>query len=150
MTDARIVGIFAVKIPVTDLARSRRWYEEVFGLKVALEFPDDDGVVRGVSFDIPGVPGTMIALRENPEVARGIAGFDPVIYAVTDRAAVEAWAERLDELEIPHSPVIDATLGWLLVLHDPDGIEIHLYSRERHRIDQTGRRGYGRAVQASS
>jgi hypothetical protein len=96
------------------------------------------------------VPDTRIALRENPEVARGTAGFDPVIYAVTDRAAVEEWAARLDELGIPHSPVMDATLGWLLVFHDPDGIEIHLYTRERHGIDQTGRHGYGRPAQARS
>lgn len=147
MTEARLVGIAGVKIPVTNLTRSRAWYEEVFGLRAMLEFPDDNGVVRGVGYDVPGVPDTWIALRENPEVARGIAGFDPVIYAVEDRDAVEAWAARLDELGIPHSPVIDATLGWMLVFHDPDGIEIHLYSRERHGIDQTGRRGYGRPVQ---
>jgi catechol 2,3-dioxygenase-like lactoylglutathione lyase family enzyme len=150
MTDARILGIAGVKIPVTDLARSRAWYERVFGLRLVLEFPDEDGAVRGVGYDIPGVPDTRIALRENPDVARGIAGFDPVIYAVEDRAAVQAWAARLDELGIPHSPVIDATLGWMLVFHDPDGIEIHLYSQERHGLDQTGRAGYGRPVQASS
>jgi predicted enzyme related to lactoylglutathione lyase len=31
-------GVFAVKLPVTDLARSRHWYEQVFGFTVALEF----------------------------------------------------------------------------------------------------------------
>lgn len=145
-TEARIVGIAAVKLPVTDLARSRAWYERVFGLRAVLEFPDETGVVRGIAYEIPGVADSGIALRENPQVARGIAGFDPVILAVADRAAVQVWADRLDQLGIEHSPVIDASVGWLLVFHDPDGIEIHLYSRERHGIDQTGRPGYGRVV----
>lgn len=139
-------GIFAVKLPVRDLARSQEWYERVFGFELEMEFPDDDGVVRGVAGRLPGVAGTAFALRESPDHARGIAGFNLVNLAVDDKASVEAWAARLDDLGIEHSPVIDATVGWILVLHDPDGIELHLYTRERHGIDQAGRRGYGRAV----
>lgn len=146
MADAVLTGVRAVKFPVTDLARSRAWYSEVFGVDWEYEFPDDDGVVRGIAGSLPGLDGSGIALRENPEVARGIAGFDPVIFAVADRAATEAWARHLDDLGIAHSPVIEATVGYLLVFHDPDGIEIHLYSTQEHGIDQTGRSGYGRRV----
>ena len=49
-------------------------------------------------------------------------------------------------LGIEHSPVIDATIGWIVVLNDPDGIELHLHSRQRHGIDQVGPSGYGRPV----
>jgi len=45
-----LAGIFAVKLPVRDLAAARAWYERVFDLRPIFEFPDDDGVVRGVAY----------------------------------------------------------------------------------------------------
>ncbi|MFI0483527.1 VOC family protein [Actinomadura sp. 9N215] len=146
MTTAAITGIHHVKFPVSDLATSRSWYERVLGLQVHLEFEDDDGVVRGVAGSVPGMGELGLALRENPEAARGFAGFDPVSFGIADKAAADAWAARLDELGIEHSPVIDATAGWIVSFHDPDGIEIRLYSFAMHGRDQTGRPGYGRPV----
>jgi catechol 2,3-dioxygenase-like lactoylglutathione lyase family enzyme len=149
MSKPVLVGIHHVKFPVTDLRRSRAWYERVFDLRPVLEFRDDhDGVVRGIGYELPGLPDLQVALRENPEASRGIAGFDPVSFAIADRAAAEAWVARLEELGIDHSPVIDATIGWLVVFHDPDGTEIHLYSMERHGIDPVGRPHTGRPVDA--
>jgi catechol 2,3-dioxygenase-like lactoylglutathione lyase family enzyme len=150
MRQPTLAGIHHVKFPVTDLARSRAWYERVFDLRPVLEFADqEDGLVRGIAYDFPGMPGRFIALRENPAAARGITGFDPVSFAVADRDVAQAWADRLDQLGIPHSPVIDATIGWLLVFHDPDGTEIHLYSMERHGIAPAGRPRTGRFVEAT-
>lgn len=146
MGQATLQGMFAVKLPVSDLTRSRAWYEQVFGFIPEIEFPDDDGVVRGVAGHLPGVADPAFALREDPAAARGVAGFNLLNLTVEDRASVEAWASRLDELGVEHSPVIEATIGWIIVLHDPDGIELHLYSRQRHGIDTAGRPGYGRPV----
>lgn len=139
-----LTGLRFVKLPVTDLARSRGWWAEVFGWSATLEFPDADGTVRGVAgrfrdFEDPG-----LSLREAgpTPVPRGLE----LMLGVADRAAVEAWGARLDALGVARSPVIDATLGWLVVLHDPDGHEIHLYTDERHDLDQSTRPGYGRAA----
>ncbi|WP_298891320.1 VOC family protein [uncultured Serinicoccus sp.] len=137
-----LTGLRFVKLPVTDLARSREWWSRVFGWSGQLEFPDSDGVVRGVAgvfrdFERPG-----LSLRESPE-ARSVPGLE-LMLGVADRGAVDEWGRWLDDLQVPHSPVIDATVGWLMVLGDPDGHEIHLYSDERHGIDQTDRAGYGR------
>ena len=66
-------GVFGVKLPVSDLARSRQWYEQVFGFTVALEFPDHEGVVRGVAGSLPGLGDTSISLRENRPVAAALA-----------------------------------------------------------------------------
>ena len=144
VTAARLNGIFGVKLPVRDLAVSRAWYERLFDLRLRAEFPDDDGVVRGVAYEIPGVPGVGLALRERPDIA-GLSGFDPVIFAVADNAAVDAWSRRLTELAIPHD-VVPGTLGMVVVFHDPDGLKIRLYSRERHGLDMSGKAGYGRLV----
>jgi len=141
-----IDGLRGVKLPVTDLSRSLAWYQQVFGVQPWIEFPDETGVVRGVACSVPGLGETGIALRENPDAAKGIAGFDPLNWHVADRPDLVAWAAFLDDLGIAHSPVIDASLGWLLVFHDPDGIEHHLYTRTTHGIDQQDRPGYGRLV----
>lgn len=146
MVDARLCGVSAVKLPVTSLAASRAWYDRVFGFEIAFEFRDDDGVVRGLSGHLDGVPNTYLALREDPETAQALSGWNLVNWAVADRGQVDAWAVRLDGLGVAHSPPIDATVGWMLVLHDPDGHELHLYARQRHGIVQTGRRGYGSAA----
>ena len=140
----RLAGIFGVKFPVRDLAASRAWYEAVFGLELAFEFPDDDGVVRGVAYTAPGLGDVGVALRERPDIA-GLSGFDPVIFAVDDREAVDAWAAHLAELDVPNQ-VAEATIGWMVLFHDPDGLEIHLYSRDRGDLDNSGGPGFGRSV----
>ncbi|NUR49007.1 MAG: VOC family protein [Hamadaea sp.] len=146
MTKPILSGIHHIKIPVTDLARSVAWYGEVFGFETTMEFPEADGVTRGVAGTAPGLGDTMIAFRVNPEAAQGCRGFDPVSFAVDGKDDIEAWAARLDELGIRRSPVIEASIGWLLVFDDPDGLTLHLYSWDQHGIDQSHRPGYGRAV----
>jgi catechol 2,3-dioxygenase-like lactoylglutathione lyase family enzyme len=139
-----ITGIHHVKFPVTNLAASLAWYRRVFGFEVEIEFPDEDGRVRGVAGSIPGPGGIGLALRENPDAAQGIAGFDPISFGIADQAAAQAWVARLDELGIEHSPVIEGHTGWLVSFHDPDGTEIKLYSVTGHGLDQTGKPGYAR------
>lgn len=138
----RLAGIFGVKLPVGDLAASRGWYEKVFGLELTYEFPDDDGVVRGVAYTAPGLGDTAVALRERPDIA-GLSGFDPVVFAIADKAAAHAWAAHLSELGVDNQ-VVEATIGWMVLFHDPDGLEIHLYSRDRGDLDNSGRPGFGR------
>ncbi|WP_329263419.1 VOC family protein [Streptomyces sp. NBC_01478] len=141
-----LAGIHHVKMPVTDLDRSRDWYGRVLGFKATHEFPDADGVVRGVAGEVPGLGDSMLCLRVNSEAAQGCQGFDPVSFAVPDRAGIEAWAAHLDTLGVPHSPVIEASIGWLLVFNDPDGLDLHLYSWAAHGVDHEGVPGYGRPV----
>ena len=141
---AEITGLHHLKIPVSDLACSRTWYENALGLKVVFEFPDEDGVVRGVAGSIAGI---SVALRENPGAASGTAGFDPICFSIADRAAAEAWVAHLDAANADHSPIIEATAGWMVQVNDPDGIQIRLYSTARDDIvDHTGEEGYAQTV----
>jgi catechol 2,3-dioxygenase-like lactoylglutathione lyase family enzyme len=135
---ASIMGIHHLKIPVSDLARSRAWYEKVFGLTVEFEFPDGDGVVRGLAGRIGGIP---VALRQNPDAAQGISGFDPICFAIADRAAAEAWMAHLDQQDAEHSGIHEATTGWMVQVHDPDGIAIRLYST-KDEVDHIGEAGF--------
>jgi hypothetical protein len=83
-------------------------------------------------------------LRANPD-AHSMVGLE-VMISVADRDALETWVAHLDGLGVGHSPIVDASLGWLVAFNDPDGHEFHLYTETRHGIDQSGRPGYGRLV----
>lgn len=128
-----LAGLHHVKFPVTDLARSRIWYERVFGLVAELEFHEADGSLHGVAYRLPGCE-VKVALRQDPEVARALCGFQPVSFAVTDRGALDTWVDWLDGIEVQHSPILEASVGWMLIVHDPDGIELHLYSWQQHGL----------------
>ena len=131
-------GIHHVKLPVSDLARSREWYERVLAYTVEREFLDADGVVRGV-----GVP---VWLRENTQAAAGNAGFDPVSFAIADRAAAQTWIAHLDALGVRHSGIRSATRGWVVDVYDPDGLTVRLYSTGDDAEDHTNQPGYAQTV----
>ncbi|GIJ72243.1 VOC family protein [Virgisporangium ochraceum] len=121
-------GFHHVKLPVSDLDRSRHWYTSVLGLRVEIEFVED-GVVEGLALgDDTG--SVRLALRRDAARAAALAGFDAVALAVPTREAVEVWARRLEDLGQPHGGVVTGHRGGsvLVGLHDPDGIEIRLYA----------------------
>ncbi len=123
---------------MSDLARSRAWYERVFGLEAILEFRDDeDGVVRGVVYRAMG--DLTISLRENPAAATGVAGFDPFAIMLRGRPDIEHWALRLDELGVSHSEIAEATIGYILTVDDPDGLQLRFYTLNENGADLEGR-----------
>jgi len=137
-----ILGLHHVKIPVTDLVRSRAWYEKVFELETLTEFRDEhDGVVRGVVYRALG--DLIISLREQPAAARGIAGFDPFGIMLRGRPDVDHWVRRLDALGVAHADVVDAPIGSILMFEDPDGMGLRFYSLDAEGRDPEGRRRAG-------
>ncbi len=126
-----LAGIHHVKLPVSDLERSMSWYESRLGYRRTLEFVER-GRLMGLALSHPN-GGPDLALRLDPDLAVGSAGFDYFTIGVPDRAAIEALAERLTGLGESHAGVHFASLGWILpMLHDPDGHEIRFYTVERH------------------
>ena len=125
-----VAGVHHLKVPVTDLVRSRDWYADILSVAVDLEFRDDDGTVRGVAFERRG--GLTLCLREDPARARALAGFDPYAVLVPTRRDLDRVLDRLDDLGVAHGPVVTASLGWLVRAVDPDGIELRFYTEERH------------------
>lgn len=121
-----ILGLHHVKVAVSDLKRSREWYEQLLGVHLAVEFRDDDGTVRGVAYEPIGA--FTLALRERADVAAATAGFDPFAILVADRAAIDGWVHRFEALGLPHTPVQRGAQGWKVVAADPDGTEVAFYS----------------------
>jgi catechol 2,3-dioxygenase-like lactoylglutathione lyase family enzyme len=132
MSDApALAGIHHVKLPVTDLARSREWYQSRLGYQVQMEFVEQ-GSLMGYSLGHPN-GGPQLGLRLSPERARAAAGFDYFAIGVPDREEMDRLAERLTRLGERHAGVHWASIGWILPeLHDPDGHEVRFYTIAHH------------------
>jgi len=137
-TTGEILGLHHVKVPVSDMVRSREFYERVLELEPLTEFRDDhDGVVRGVIYRAKG--DLMISLREQPVAAAGLVGYDPFAMMLRRRADIEHWADRLDALGVEREPIVEASIGFMLRFEDPDGIEVRFYTLDAEGRDPEGR-----------
>jgi catechol 2,3-dioxygenase-like lactoylglutathione lyase family enzyme len=132
MSDApALAGIHHLKLPVTDLARSREWYQSRLGYQVQMEFVEQ-GTLMGYALTHPN-GGPPLGLRLSPERARAAAGFDYFAIGVPDEEAIDRLAERLTALGEQHAGVHWASIGWILPeLHDPDGHEVRFYTIAHH------------------
>jgi catechol 2,3-dioxygenase-like lactoylglutathione lyase family enzyme len=138
LADAPVLaGIHHLKLPVTDLTRSREWYQSRLGYQVEAEFVEQ-GRLMGVALRHPR-GGPRLALRLDPGRARAAAGFDYFSIGVPDREAMDELATRLTALGEEHAGVHGASIGWILpYLHDPDGHEIRFYTHEHHTEPEPG------------
>lgn len=123
-----ISGIHHVKLPVSDVRRSRAWYERVLGFELVIEFVED-GELKGVALSHEGC-AVHVALRLDPMRARALSGFDAVALLVPTRGSVGDWAVALDRIGEPHGGLVTGHKGGsvLVGLRDPDDIEIRLYA----------------------
>lgn len=120
--------LLSVKTPVSDLPASRRWYAEVFGLHEEVEWPDEDGVVRGVA--LAGLGGdVLLALAEHAEAAAATREFGFLNVRVPTEDDLTACAAHLDRLRISHTPVINGADGRLVGFRDADGHRLSFYAK---------------------
>ncbi len=131
-------GYAHVRLTVTDIARSRAFYDSVFGFPVAYEMPADadDATRQALSFLYNGViyqvGGALLGLR--PVAPTGDlfnedrVGLDHVSFALASRAEIEAAAAVLDALGVVHSGVKDIGVAVLLEFRDPDNIALELFA----------------------
>lgn len=128
-----------VRLTVTDIARSRAFYEAVFGFDVALEAPPadaDPATQEQLAFLFGGVVysfgGGLLGLRP---VAPGTdrfdedrTGLDHVSFAVGSLADLEEAVRVLDGLGVAHEDVKDIGTGSILEFRDPDGVALELFA----------------------
>ncbi len=125
-------GRLIVAITVSDLAASTRWYTTLFGAGPALDEDEEHRSFHHTVFALGG--GQLFGLRTHlgKEAADRFdelrTGLDHVSFACADRAGLEEWAPRLDELEIAHGDVIDSHYGSGLSFRDPDGIALESFA----------------------
>ncbi len=131
-------GFAHVRLTVTDIARSKAFYDQVFGWPAAVDASarvDEPGVAQspedfygGTIYQTP--QGTLFGLR--PVGSTGFdadtTGLDHVSFAVDGRDDLVSAASALSEAGIPHGDVIDLADAGIAILsfQDPDDINIEL------------------------
>ncbi len=131
-------GFAHVRLTVTDIARSKAFYDQVFGWPTAIDESDsvDEPGVKdspekfygGTVYQTP--QGTLFGLR--PVGSTGFdaqrTGLDHVSFAVDSRADLESAAAALAEVGIKHGEINDMTDAGMAILsfQDPDDINVEL------------------------
>ncbi len=135
-------GVHHVRITVTDLARSRAFYQDVLGFTVAVESPGDpsDPAVRsdpaqfygGVVFQAPGM---LFGLRPVAEPTDRFdsarVGLDHISFTVDSVDALHAAADELSKAGVDHGEVtrLEGVGIAILSFSDPDGVHLELTAR---------------------
>jgi glyoxylase I family protein len=133
-----VTGFAHVRLTVTDIARSRAFYEQLFGRDVAYELPADAdaGTKEALAFLFGGViysfPGGLFGLRpvapSTDAFSEDRVGLDHVSLSVGSRADLDAAVTTLDAMGARHEQVKDIGGVYILELRDPDGIALELYA----------------------
>ncbi|MFR9801222.1 VOC family protein [Pseudonocardia sp. RS010] len=119
-------------VTVTDLERSTRWYSTLFGSDPVLDEDETTGGFHHTVFALGG--GHLFGLHTHPGSEPGGAfderrtGLDHVAFACADRAELERWVARLDELGIRHGGIVDAHYGSGVSFRDPDNIALEFFA----------------------
>jgi catechol 2,3-dioxygenase-like lactoylglutathione lyase family enzyme len=124
-----LAGVHHLKIAVSDLDTSIRWYERVLRAHRVERFDhrDTGGTLFGVILNLPGVD-IPVELRLAPEAAAGTAGHDPITFGVADRTGLDRWVAHLDRHGVDRSPVVTGFIGHLVEFTSPDGLAIRIYT----------------------
>ena len=134
MSTATIIGVHHVKFPVSDLQRSREWYERVLGFDRVGEYAAPDGARRKVFLRHPGLHA-RVGLTEHAHGSKDAfdetrVGLDHLAFGVSSREELDAWTDRLAEHEVRCSPVAPSNTipgAAVLVFRDPDNIQLELF-----------------------
>jgi glyoxylase I family protein len=127
-------SIAHVRLTVTDIERSRQFYESVFGWPVLIEVPEnaDEATRRQLDFLYGGViydlGGTLLGLRPvaGDRFDEDRTGLDHIAFRMSSRTELDSAAAHLDELSIPHEPIKDIGPSYILEFRDPDNIALEL------------------------
>ena len=120
-----------VALTVRDLSVSVPWYEALFGSDPVLD-EDTDPDFHHTVYLVGN--GTLFGLHQHKTPAptgtfsEYNVGLDHVGFGCANKAELENWASRLDELGIQHGGIKDATYGSGVSFRDPDGITLEFFA----------------------
>jgi len=131
-------GFAHVRLTVTDISRSKTFYDQVFGWPVAVDASASAGepgvresaekIYGGVVYQTP--QGTLFGLRPvgSTKFDSERTGLDHVSFAVNSREDLERAAAALDGAGVKHGEVRDLAGAGITILsfQDPDDINVEL------------------------
>jgi glyoxylase I family protein len=120
-----------VALTVRDLAVSVPWYQALLDAEPVLD-EDTDPDFHHTVYLLGN--NTLLGLHQHQEPAPAErfsefrVGLDHVSFGCANRAELEKWAQRLDELGIAHGQIKDASYGSGVSFRDPDGIALEFFA----------------------
>ena len=122
-------AITHVALTVTDLSRSRKWYQQLFASDPVID--EDTGPFHHVVWLMGG---TLVGIHGFPDLTstepfdERRPGLDHLAFACADRTELERWERRLNELGIANGGIVDAPYGSGLSFRDPDNIALEFFA----------------------
>lgn len=133
-------GYAHIRLTVTDIARSKAFYDEVFGWPVAADVSDrvnEPGVTSspmdlygGTVYLLPS--GALFGLRPVAPTGQRFdsehSGLDHISFTANSRDDLVVAAERFTAMGVEHGEVTDLTAWGIAILSfsDPDGVHCEL------------------------
>jgi glyoxylase I family protein len=120
-----------VALTVRDLSVSVPWYEALFDADPVID-EDTDPEMHHTVYMLRN--NTLIGLHQHEQTAPAESfsefrvGLDHVAFGCADRAELEKWTRRLDELGIDRGEIKDAAYGSGVSFRDPDGIPLEFFA----------------------
>ena len=131
------LGYSHVRLTVRDIEVSRRFYDAVFALPVAIELPPDadDEARANLSFLFGGVVyqlgrglfGLRPVADPDDRFDEDRIGLDHLSFTVA-RSDLDEAIVTLDGLGVEHGEIKDIGAGCILEFRDPDGIALELFA----------------------
>lgn len=131
MENLQLGGLHHVTAVTGDAARNVAFYTQVLGMRLVKKTVNQDDVSAYHLFygDVQGHPGTELTFFDWPDagaVRPGAGTIAAILLRVRDRAALEWWARRLDELGVAHGPLAERGGRAVLPLRDFEGQRLEL------------------------
>ena len=130
---AEITGIAHVELSVSDMDRSANWYNALLGSHEVFRGANDERGFQAIAILEP-TSRLVLAFTEH-KAADGPfrpqrVGLDHLSFRAADKAAIDAWIAKLDELNVAHDGIDDQEFQWAINFRDPDDIALEIIARK--------------------
>jgi glyoxylase I family protein len=127
---AEFPALTHVALTVRDLSVSVPWYQALLDAEPVLDEDTDPDFHHTVYL----LGNTLLGLHQHTRPASDEpfsefrVGLDHVAFGCADRAELERWTRRLDELGVKHDGIKDRAYGSGVSFRDPDGIALEFFA----------------------
>ncbi len=118
-----------VALTVSNLERSRSWYQQLFGSDPVID--EDTGPFHHVVWLMGG---TLVGIHHFPDLKstepfdERRPGLDHLAFGCANRSELEDWERRLNQLGITNGGIVDAPYGSGVSFRDPDNIALEFFA----------------------
>jgi catechol 2,3-dioxygenase-like lactoylglutathione lyase family enzyme len=122
-----LIGLDHVTVPTSDPLAGSDWYVRVFDFATLLIEERESEVVAAL---LQHPCGARLLLRRAAVPLDALNGY-PLFGLTVDRhTELLSWVERFTTLDVEHSAVHQAHLGWAVTVTGPDRVRIQLHTDE--------------------